>query len=172
VTDGAPPDFGPRGYLPPRAARRARKIVLRERMGLQWPVAAVVTAALVVVVGLLYLVRSGPPGPPFVAVGRVPDAEAVTIADAGGTPVLVVGAAGRVRAFVDPGTPVTWCAASRRLEAPDGVWTPEGILVGGQGASLRQVASTVHDGELYVDPTAVTELPVDPSAERPACATG
>jgi hypothetical protein len=167
------PEYGPRGYLPPRAARRARKIVLRERMGLQWPVAAVVAGVLVVLVGAVYLLRSGPPGAPFVPLGPVPAVEGVTPARAAGDPLLVAVVAGRVGVFADPGVPVTWCAASRRLESPDGrVWTPEGILVGGDGASLRPVPSTVHGGELYADPRTATDLPPDPRGERPACGNG
>ncbi|MTV26636.1 hypothetical protein FTX61_14610 [Nitriliruptoraceae bacterium ZYF776] len=30
------PEFGPSGYLPERASKRARKIVLRAPLGLQW----------------------------------------------------------------------------------------------------------------------------------------
>nr|MBA2530088.1 adenosylcobinamide-GDP ribazoletransferase [Euzebyales bacterium] len=60
------PDYGPRGYLPERAAKRARKIVLREQMGPAWPLAAVAAALLVGATGLWYLVTAGrPPGPPY-----------------------------------------------------------------------------------------------------------
>src|SRR5690606_17036265 len=56
------PDFGPSGYLPPRAARRARKIMLREPLGLQWAVAAVVAGLLVLLAGAGYLLwQSRPP---------------------------------------------------------------------------------------------------------------
>jgi hypothetical protein len=168
------PDYGPRGYLPPRAARRARKIVLRERMGLHWPLAALAACVLLVVVGLVYLLRSGPPGAPFLSLGPV---EGLT-ADDGTTVVpsdvyrafLVVTAGGRVRVFAAPAADVTYCEDTRALEGDGGqVWTPDGILVGGQGESLTPLASTVHRGQLYADPTAGTDLPEDPTGATPAC---
>lgn len=95
------PDYGPRGYLPERAARRARKIVLRAPLGLQWVVASVVAGLVVLAVGIVFLLRAGgPPSEPFRAVGpldAVGDARLLAAHD-----TLLVGAAGRVRAFVVP----------------------------------------------------------------------
>ena len=152
------PEFGPSGYLPPRAAKRARKIMLREPMGLQWAVAAMLAGVLVLVAGgVLLLARQGPPGPPFVDAGPVADidpagAAVVTVSE---RDVLVVRGAGGVTVFADPGRPVAWCAASGRLESPDGaVWEPAGRLVGGDGDSLARLPAEVHTGVLYVDPTA------------------
>jgi hypothetical protein len=168
-------DYGPRGYLPERAARRARKIVLREQMGLGWPLAAIVAAAVVAAVGVAFLLRSGPPGAPFRPAGpleAVPASSAVTLPVEGAdAEVLVARAAGGLRTYAAPGAQVAWCARSRRLESPAGqVWTPEGILVGGTGDSLRPLPSTVYDGTLYVDPAAAgAPLPADPRGETPAC---
>lgn len=153
------PEFGPSGYLPPRAAKRARKIMLREPMGLQWAVAAMIAGVLVLVAGgALVLARSGPPGPPFVDAGPVADVDpagAAVVPVAGGRRVLVVRGAGGVTVFADPGRPVEWCATSGRLESVDGtVWEPTGRLVGGDGDSLTRLPAEVHTGVLYVDPTA------------------
>ena len=176
--DEASPEFGPRGYLPPRAARRARKIILREQMGLGWPLAAVAACVAVVVVGIAFLLRAGPPGPPFQAagpLGAVPPSSAAVVAPGGdgaaGDPALVVRAGGRLRAFAAPGTDVAFCEDSRRLESADGtVWTLDGVLVGGQGTSLRPVAASVYEGTLYLDTTTSRpELPADPRGEVPAC---
>ncbi|HSK96198.1 MAG TPA: hypothetical protein VK891_06230 [Euzebyales bacterium] len=169
------PDFGPSGYLPPRAAKRARKIMLREPMGLQWAIAAVVAGVLVLVAGTaLLLLRTGPPGPPFVSAGPVAAVDptgAATIA-AGDTRVLVLRGAGGVSVFADPGAAVAWCAASGHLESADGaVWEPSGRLIGGAGDSLTRLPAQVHTGVLYVDPGAAGEQrPADPSQDAaPAC---
>ena len=152
------PDYGPPGYLPPRAAKRARKIMLREPMGLHWAIAAVIAGVLVLVAGgVLVLARSGPPGAPFVEAGQIADVDATGagVVDAGHTRVLVVRGAGGVAAFADPGGAVAWCAASGRLEAGDGrVWEPTGRLIGGRGESLTRLPAEVHTGTLYVDPGA------------------
>lgn len=168
------PDAGPRGYLPPKAARRARKIVLREPMGLGWPIAAVV--AMVVLVGVavaFVLLRTGPPDPPFVAAGPVaaiPQGTAGTLV-ADGTDVLVVRAGGRFRVFAAPSPTPAYCEASRRLEAADGVWTLDGARVGGGATSLAPLPSAVHDGTVYVDPTNPGDpLPPSPRDEAPGCA--
>ena len=92
------PEFGPRGYLPERASKRARKIVLRAPLGLQWIVAAVVFGLLVLVAGVVWLNAGGPPGAPFVAAGPVsaggPSVERVESPDVwlvlGTGPVLAV----------------------------------------------------------------------------------
>ena len=170
----APPAFGPRGYLPERAAKRARKIVLREQMGVGWPLAAVAAAVLVAVVGVTYLARSGPPEEPFRTAGplaRVAAGSAGVVAVDGAGDVLVVRAGGRVRTFAPPDARVRWCEDSSRLEAADGrVWTLDGILVGGDGAGLRAVPSTVYGDTVYADLTSPGRgLPADPRGETPAC---
>lgn len=179
-------DFGPGGYLPERAARRARKIVLRAPMGLQWPAAAAVTAVLVAVVGLVYLMTaSGPPGPPYVPAGplgsvdprgsailEIPGLPAEHGADAAAvTEVLVVRGAGGLAAFAAPADRAEWCPDSGRIESGSQVWTAEGRLVGGDGASLRTVPVRVHDGVLYVDSTSPGPgVPAADRGEAPACA--
>jgi len=155
----AEPGFGPRGYLPDRAARRARKIVLRAPLGLQWVVAALVAGAILVVAGLLVLGRAGsPPGPPWQPLGPVDELPAT--ASAPGTDVLVVHVGGRVRAFEAP-QGVVYCAPSNRLEHPDGrVWVLTGRGFAGTD-SLRPVATLTVSGIAYLDPAAVGE-PLDP----------
>jgi hypothetical protein len=170
------PEYGPPGYLPPRAAKRARKIVLRAPLGLQWAIAAVVAGVLVLGAGAVALVlMSRPPGAPFVAAGPLSAIDARgagTVATAAGDDVLVLRAAGGVRAFVAPEQPVVWCAASRHLESADGdVWEPDGQLIGGSGESLTPLPFEVHDGVLYVNPSA-GDRPVAPrpaAAASPAC---
>jgi len=174
------PEFGPRGYLPGRAAKRARKIVLREQMGLGWPLAAVgASLALVVVAVVFFALRSGPPGPPFTAVGSVADFGRETVAVLGtdsGPPALVVRTGGALRAFAGPGEEVRWCEASRRLESEAGtVWTLEGVRVSGEpgvaGGSLAALPTAVHDGKLYVASTAPeAPLPAAPNGAVPRCA--
>jgi hypothetical protein len=163
------PEFGPRGYLPERAAKRARKIMLREQMGLGWPLAALLAALLVGGAGLWYVTSaSQPPGPPFVAVG---DLQAVAPGEAsvlGG--VLVVRATATVTAF-SPDASVTWCTRSARLESASGqVWTADGRLVGGDGTSLSPLPVTVFDGVVYVDRDHPgPPLPPQVSGEQPVC---
>lgn len=172
----ARPDPGPRGYLPPRAARRARKIVLREPMGLGWPIAAVVAMVVVLAVGVTFLItRTGPPGPPAVAAGpldAVPQGAAGVVEPPGDSVrLLVVRAGGRLRVFQAQGEAVRYCDESRRLEGDGRVWTLDGALVGGQGASLTPLPAQVHAGTLYVDPTRPgTALPAEPRGETPRCA--
>lgn len=162
------PDFGPSGYLPERAARRARKIVLRAPLGMQWVVAALVAGVVVVVAGTAFLVRSGaPPGPPWVEVAAVDE-----VGDAGldrDLGLLLVGAGGRIRAFADA-EDVTYCEPSNRLEAADGrVWSLTGRGLGG-AASLTEHPTLVQDGVLYVDPSRLSDGPTpSPDAAEPAC---
>jgi hypothetical protein len=167
------PEYGPGGYLPERAAKRARKIVLREQMGIGWPLAAVGAAVLVATVGLTFLLRSGPPDPPFRAIAPLTSVapSSAELVESDNDELLVVRAGGTVRVFSPPADQILWCEASRRLESSAGqVWTLDGILVGGSGVSLRTLPSTVYDGRLYVDPTAPdTALPADPRDETPAC---
>ena len=171
------PDYGPRGYLPPRAAKRARKIILREPMGLQWAIAAVIAGVLVLVAGgVLLLARSGPPGPPFVAVGelsRIDPRSAGELAVDDDRSVLVLRGTGGVAVFEAPSAPVTWCAPRSRLISPGGqVWQPNGRLVGGTGQSLTRLPAQVHDGVLYADTTSRgTRLEADPRAESDVCPT-
>lgn len=179
-----PAEYGPRGYLPDKAARRARKIVLRAPMGLQWPVAAAATAVVVAIVGVVYLVTtSGAPGAPFVPAGALEDvdprgAAVLELPDPSATgdhaervgEVLVVRGGGGLAAFAAPPGGAEWCDDSRRLEGGSRVWTAEGRLVGGDGASLRPLSSRVHAGTLYIDPT--SPRPAFPPAvrgETPVC---
>lgn len=170
-----PPDYGPRGYLPPRAAKRARKIILREPMGLQWAIAAVVAGVVVLAAGGLLLLRSTPPGPPFVAVGEIsqidPRAAGVVALD-DDRDVLVLRGAGGVTVFHAPAVPVGWCGERSRLIAASGdaAWEPDGRLVGGAGDSLARLPSQVYQGVLYVDAAAEgTRLDAQPGAESTTC---
>jgi hypothetical protein len=165
---GTTPQFGPRGYLPDRAARRARKIVLRAPLGLQWVVASLVAGAVVLAAGLLLLGRgSAAPGAPWVPVGVVEDLPASS-RDAG-TDLLVTHVGGRVRAFVAPDG-VAYCTASNRLEHPDGrVWALTGRGYAGV-ASLVAVPTLTHRGEAYLDPTARAQAPEpSPEVSVPGC---
>lgn len=159
------PEYGPGGYLPPRAAHRARKIILRERMGLGWPVAAIVAAVLVALAGVVYLrTATGPPGPPHVAVGALEaiDPRGAAVLDVPGAEAeaLVVRSGGVLRTFAAPATPVHYCAPAQRLEGADGtVWTVDGRRAGGPGASLQPMAAEVHDGVIYADPSALGDRP-------------
>lgn len=174
------PDFGPGGYLPRRAAQRARKIVLREQMGMGWPIAAVTAAVVVALVGAVFLftaTRGAPPGPPFVPVAPLTavgaDGAGTFALDGagGGVDGVLVVRAGGLRTYAAPGVDVTYCAASRRLEAPGRVWNLRGRLVGGDGQSLRPLPTRLHDGQVYVDPAAAGPAPEpSPAGETPACA--
>jgi hypothetical protein len=162
------PGFGPNGYLPDRAARRARKIVLRAPLGLQWVVASLVAGVVVLVAGVLLLGRGADaPSAPWRALGPV-EGLAASATDPS-TGLLVVHVAGRVRAFVAPDG-VAYCAPSNRLEHPDGrVWALTGRGLAGT-PSLVPVPTLTVSGIAYLDPTASgTPLdPVDDPAE-PAC---
>lgn len=164
------PDFGPSGYLPEKAARRARKIVLRAPLGLQWVVGAVLAGVAIAVVAVVFLTRSGdPPEPPFTEVATVEAVgEALLLEE---REVLVVAAAGRVRSFVVPeGQEPAWCATSRRLESPGGrVWGPTGRGLDG-GPSLDEHPTLVVGGVVYVDFSRVVEGPPPEDIEpRAAC---
>jgi hypothetical protein len=175
VSDPEQPEYGPGGYLPPRAAARARKIVLRERMGLHWPVAAVVAGVAILALTVPFVLASqGPPGPPAVAAGPLDaiDPAGDALLTVAGAEVLVLRAGGVLRAFADPPAGARWCPASRRIESGDGaVWTAEGRLLAGPGDSLRRVDVRAYDGELYIDLTApTTPLPPLGGDVVPACA--
>ena len=170
-SDGARPEYGPRGHLPERAARRARKIVLRAPLGLQWVLGAVAAGAAVLVAGAVLLSGGDrPPGPPWVAVGPVaamPDA-----APDAATDLLLVTVGGRLRAFeAPPGT--AYCAATNRLEHPDGrVWAVTGRGLGGT-PSLASAPTLGVAGVGYVDPTVRLPGPEPlPEAATPGCAAG
>lgn len=166
MTEEQTPEFGPGGYLPERAARRARKIILRAPLGLQWIIATVVAGVVVVVAGVLFLASTGgPPDEPWVAVGRLEALDPATVPDS--LEVLMVTAAGRPRAFPDAGERgLTYCARTRRIESADGgVWTLTGRGLGGAD-SLAQHPTLVHDGVVYVDPTERLEPP--PPSDEPA----
>lgn len=161
-------DFGPSGYLPDRAARRARKIVLRAPLGLQWVAASLVAGAVVLVAGLLLLGGGADsPGAPWQPLGAVDGLPASAHDPATG--LLVVNVAGRVRAFAAP-PDVTYCPTSNRLEHPDGrVWALTGRGLAGT-ASLVPVPTLTVSGTAYVDPTGsgIPPEPLDDPAE-PGC---
>lgn len=168
------PAFGPRGYVPPQAAKRARKIVLREPMGLGWPIAAVTAGVLLGLLGLFYLLtQTGPPGAPFAAAGplRAVDPRGTAVLRTDAAPVLVVRAGGGVRAFLAPSETVAYCDASKRLEGSDGsVWTVDGRLTGGPGPSLAPIPAQVYDGTVYADPSHPADPPPPaPAGASPAC---
>lgn len=163
------PDFGPRGYLPRNAARRARKIVLRAPLGLQWIVATAAAGAVVLVAGLLFLRSAGiPPEGPFVAVGSVADIGDATLLDS--PPALLVGASRGVRAFRTGDQQPRWCPVSGRLESASGrVWSLTGRALDG-GASLAGYPVVVHDGVTYLDPTGTVPPPSATQRDiAPAC---
>lgn len=168
-------DFGPGGYLPDRASRRARKVILRARMGLQWVVATVVAGVVIVVAGVLWLAQSDdPPGPPWVAVGTITAIDEAAVVPALDTLVLTLG---RPRAFVEPsGQDLLWCGEQRRIEARVGddwlVWSSTGRPLTGQ-EPLSQHPTRVHDGVLYLDPSVTIASPGPPNrseVELVACA--
>jgi len=164
----ARPEFGPGGYLPDRAARRARKIVLRAPLGLHWIVASLIAGIVVLAAGLLLLDRgAADPAPPWEPLGDVEALPATSRHAPSGLLVVVVG--GRVRAFDAPDG-IAYCPASNRLEHPDGrVWTLTGR---GQAGipSLVPVATLTVRGSAWLDPTARAPAP-DPLPEvaAPGC---
>ena len=157
-------DFGPSGYLPERASKRARKIVLRAPLGAQWIVASLVAGVAVVVAGVLFLQQSsGTPSAPWTPAAEVAELDRAT-PGADGTVLLVVGAS-RVRAFVDAAS-LEYCEPTNRLESADGrVWTLTGRGLGG-ATSLDEHPTTIHGGTVYVDPT--RRLPGPAASDEPA----
>lgn len=151
----AEPEFGPSGYLPPRASARARKIVLRAPLGLQWVVGALLAGVAVVVAGVLWLTSSGPPAAPFEAtatIAEVDDAVALEQVD-----TLLVLAGGPAVAFADLAEhDLVYCPSTGRVEGiVDGV---AGTWHAGTGRgfgveSLARHPVVVHDGVAWVDPT-------------------
>ncbi|MBW3619469.1 MAG: hypothetical protein KY461_04440 [Actinobacteria bacterium] len=169
--DRSGPDFGPSGYLPERASKRARKIVLRAPLGMQWVWAAIVAGAVVLIAGLLFLGRADDgPAPPFRAVGPLTDVGEADLRTIDGTTVLLVTVGGRPRAFDLTGLdePPVFCPASRRLEAPERVWSLTGRGLG--SPSLAEFPTLVSDGVLYVDLSEpLSGPPPSDDTERPAC---
>lgn len=170
------PEFGPGGYLPARAAQRARKIVLREQMGLHWAVAAVVAGLLILAITIPFVLSSqGPPGPPAIAAGPLQaiDPAGDGVVEVQGRAVLVLRAGGVLRAFLDPPAEARWCAVSRRIESPQGqVWTGEGRLIAGEGTSLARGTVQAYEGQLYIDPAPQPPLPPLIGDRQPACHGG
>lgn len=159
-------EFGPSGYLPPKASARARKIVLRAPLGIQWVIGAVVAGIVVVVAGVLWLSQSGPPEAPFVAtvaVTEIGDSMVLDDLDA-----LAVTAGGPVVVFA-AATDLALCEVNGRIEGRGGVWSAST----GRGfgtESLARHPTVVHEGILYVDPTTTTAGPTASSTiEAPAC---
>jgi hypothetical protein len=155
-------EYGPSGYLPERASKRARKIVLRAPLGSQWIVGSIVAGVLLVVAGVWFLLTSGsapePPWEPVAAVAEV--APALRVDE-----LLLVPGAGRVRAFTDAAE-VTYCEPTNRLESPaGGIWTLTGRGLAGT-PSLEEHPTQLHDGIVYVDRT--VRSPAPPPSEDPA----
>lgn len=167
--DGGGPEFGPSGFLPARAAARARKIVLRAPLGRGWIAASLVAGIVVVAASGAFLARSSaPPGPPWVELGTLEALPPESRPE--GTDVLLITVGGRVRAFLDA-EGVRWCAASNRLEADDGrVWALTGRGLAGT-ASLATRPTLVHRGTVHLDPTGAVAGP-DPSDEAAVAACG
>jgi hypothetical protein len=168
-------EYGPSGYLPQRAAKRARKIVLRERMGLGWPLAAIAAAAAIAIAGTVFLSTwSSPPQSPWQATGPLRLVDQVTVLPVSGLDhgVLILRASGDLRAFIAPAELVAYCAPSGRLESVAGtVWGLDGRLLSGHPGetSLRRIPVQVFDGTVYVNPTAGNALPPRPGVATPAC---
>ena len=164
------PDFGPSGYLPERASKRARKIILRAPLGMQWVVGAIVAGVVLLVAGAVFLRTSDdPPPPPWTVAGEVEQFGAAEIVDLatseGSSEVLIVTAGGRIRAFADA-PEARYCASSNLLQASDGrSWTLIGRGLAGV-ASLDQHPTLVQDGTLYVDATQVSPGP-EPASRTP-----
>lgn len=168
------PEFGPGGYLPDRASRRARKIVLRAPMGIQWVIGSLVVGLVVVVAGWFAL-RDTTPSAPFVEVPaelvEAPGGVALWSPPGVADEALVVTVGSRTRVFAWPGDqlPVV-CEESGLLEAADGAaWRLTGRGVGGT-PSLAEHPLIVDDGVLYADPTTTIDLPTsDPSSPDTSC---
>lgn len=168
------PDFGPSGYLPPRASQRARKIILRAPLGLQWVVAAVVAGLVVLAAALVFFrASSGPPASPYEPVGELAELPDLVVTTIAGEEVAVLTAGGRPRAFAVSDGPggIRYCPGPNRLVADEGqVWLPTGRGLGG-APSLDEHPAVTHDGILYVDVTRVAEGPpaTDDPVDAPDC---
>lgn len=158
-------EFGPSGYLPGRAAKRARKIVLRAPLGMAWIVAAALLGAVVLVAGWVFLSgASAPPAAPFVAVGAPPGLDEAEVLE--DLDVLVV-SAGRVRAFAGAEElGLSYCARRGHIEGSQGrTWSLTGRGFGGV-ASLEEHPTVIHGDVLYLDPTRTLAAP--PPLDEPA----
>ena len=168
------PDFGPGGYLPDRASRRARKIVLRAPMGIQWVIGSLVVGVVVVVAGWLAL-RDTTPEAPYVEIpadlATGPAGVAAWTAPPGGDEdAIVVRSGARTRVFRwGAEEPPVLCDPSGLLEAADGVWRLTGRGVDGT-PSLAEHPVVIDDGTLYADPTTTLEpLPPDDADTERGC---
>jgi hypothetical protein len=149
-------------YLPPRAAR-ARKLILRSQLGRGWIVASALFGVVILAAGILFLVRAGHPGPPWVRIAPLSGlpAEAVTqVADPAGQVVVVDRRGGGLRAFLAPAGPCPVVAAGSGFARPCAGqrWDAAGATASGRRDGeeapppLRQVPASVAGGALYVDP--------------------
>ncbi len=163
------PAFGPSGYLPARASARARKIVLRAPLGLQWVVGALVAGVAVLVAGGLFLTSSGPPTAPFVATVAIADVDGAAPLD--DLDALLVIGGGPAVVFADRGVhELQWCPASRRIEGVDGASVATWHAATGRGFGVDSLAThpvVVHDGIAYVDPTRTAAGPRPSDATEP-----
>jgi len=164
--DPAELEYGPSGYLPAKASARARKIVLRAPLGIQWVIGAVVAGIVVVVAGAMWLGQSGPPTAPYVETVAITDVDDTLVLD--DLDALVVTAAGPVVVFADAAD-LGLCPENGRIEGDAGVWsasTGRGFGVD----SLPHHPTIVHDGILYVDPNRTIEGPrPSTTVEPPGC---
>lgn len=167
------PEFGPGGYLPDRASRRARKIVLRAPMGIQWVIGSLVVGLVVAVAGWIAL-RDTTPSAPFVQVPvellEAPGGVALWSPPGAADETLVVTVDNRTRVFAWPGDELpAVCEESGLLEAADGTaWRLTGRGLGGT-PSLAEHPLVVDDGVVHADPTTTLE-PVTPDPDPPATA--
>jgi hypothetical protein len=152
------PDPDRTAYLPPRAAK-ARKLILRRRLGLGWILAAAVFGLVILVAGGLLVARGGRPGPPFTRVAPVAalPAGAVTEVPGPGGRLVVDRRGGRLRAFLAPPgrCPVEAAGAGFARRCSGERWTAAGTpAAGGEDAPppLRRVPALFARGDLYVDP--------------------
>lgn len=169
------PEFGPGGYLPDRASRRARKIVLRAPMGIQWVIGSLVVGVVVAIAGWLALRDTTPEAPYEQVPAALVTAErgGVQLWDPAGseTDAIVVTIGARTRVFAWPGGDLpSVCTASGLIEGLDGAaWRPTGRGLGGT-ASLDEHPLVINDGIVYADPTTTIEGPAsDPDRADTAC---
>jgi len=144
-------------YLPPRAAK-ARKLILRARLGLAWQLAAGLVAVVILVAGSLLLLGGGRPGAPWVraaALAAVPDGSVAEV-PAGPGRVVVVDRRAGLQAFVtEPGPcPVVAAAAGFARPCQGQAWDADGTPARAGTPALRRVPARLARGDLYVDPGA------------------
>jgi hypothetical protein len=147
-------------YLPPRAAR-ARKLILRSQLGRGWIVASALFGVVILAAGVLFLVRAGHPGPPWVRVAAVSALPAGTVTEVPGPAgrVVVVDRRDGLRAFLAPPGPCPVRPAGAGFARPctGQRWDAAGTPAGGPGAApaappLRRVPASLAGGALYIDP--------------------